>query len=322
MNQTLPRGTTLAEFRAARALPLEVWSPAIRDLATKHGLEARDIDRLSGGENPAFTLDDAWVIKFTPPDIGDDFAREVAALAALAHRPEVRCQRMLAQGTCDGWSYVISSRMRGVPLHRAWSQVPESEKLGLARDFGQVLRNLHHTPTPRSGVFGSWRAWVQEASHTWPTRWGVDRLPTPLRIDGPRFLAAAGFTTLEQDASTWRLLHGDLAPENAFAIQDAAGTWRVEGMIDFGNAGIGDPIFDYTAPTVLLQPGDARTIRAFLTGAGVSETTPLTALRPALMAYTLIHPMADLLDCLELIPDTVECTSWDAVAERFWPEAG
>jgi photosystem II stability/assembly factor-like uncharacterized protein len=37
------------------------------------------------------------------------------------------------------------------------------------------------------------------------------------------------------------------------------------------------------------------------------------------MALTLIHPMADLPDCLALLKTTDACTTWEAVAERFWP---
>jgi hygromycin-B 7''-O-kinase len=120
--------------------------------------------------------------------------------------------------------------------------------------------------------------------------------------------------------TAWRWLHGDLAQENALA-QQSGGGWRMTGLIDFGNAMIGDPLFDYTAPTVLLQPGDAVIVRRFLTGAGVPPTMPIASLRTRLMAYTLIHPMGDLRDCLDLIAGGTACATWEEAAVRFWPDS-
>lgn len=40
---------------------------------------------------------------------------------------------------------------------------------------------------------------------------------------------------------------------------------------------------------------------------------------PRLMALTLIHPMADLPECLALVKGAVECPTWEAVAKIFWP---
>jgi hygromycin-B 7''-O-kinase len=114
------------------------------------------------------------------------------------------------------------------------------------------------------------------------------------------------------------LLQGDLAPENVLVEPDLGG-WNISGLLDFGNAMIGDPLFDLTAPTVLLAPGQAEFVDRILAGCLGTDAPGTTALRPRLMALTLIHPMADLPECLALVKGTEACRSWDAVAERFWP---
>lgn len=38
------------------------------------------------------------------------------------------------------------------------------------------------------------------------------------------------------------------------------------------------------------------------------------------MAFTLIHQMADLPECLALVGGAAGCQTWAAVAEQFWPE--
>jgi hygromycin-B 7''-O-kinase len=319
----LPPVADLASFREERSKPLESWLPAIRTIGARHGLpvDCGQITRFTNGENPVFAHGESWVLKLVPPFASDALTREVALLESLRAQPDVWSPSVLAHGRLDGWRYLIETRLTGTPLHRIWPDLVRHEQETLAEKFGRLLRVLHEAPMDEAtpAAFPDWNRFVRDAATHWPTRWGIERVPEALRADGPRFLAAAGLLELDQPVTLWRRVHGDLAPENALAQQDG-GTWEMSGMIDFGNAMVGDPLFDYTAPTVLLQPGDAMIVRRFLTGAGGPSATPMSALRQRLMAYTMIHPMGDLRDCLELLPDGVACRTWDEVARRFWPD--
>jgi hypothetical protein len=56
-----------------------------------------------------------------------------------------------------------------------------------------------------------------------------------------------------------------------------------------------------------------------LAGYGGLDSPRAGVLRTRLMALTLIHPMADLPGCLALVNGAAECSTWEAVAEIFWP---
>jgi len=115
------------------------------------------------------------------------------------------------------------------------------------------------------------------------------------------------------------LLHGDLAPINLL-VRSGPDGWAISGMIDFGNAMRGDPWFDLTAASVLLQPGDRTMVHALLDGYAAGSSANLARLRPSLMVNTLIHPLGDIAACLNLVPGSSRCQTWDEVALRFWPE--
>ncbi|BET65666.1 hypothetical protein ASA1KI_05840 [Opitutales bacterium ASA1] len=294
----------------------------MRCIAAHHRLACDTVERLPGGDCPVFAAGNEWVMKFAPAHDAGALHREVAVQTTLAGSATPLRAAMLAHGTCEDWHYLVSSRLPGRPLHEVWPTLACSDRLVLAEEFGELLRTLHEIPPPTADVpdLPRWDVFVVRAVHEWPTRWGLERVPAALRADGPRFLEASGLESSAPPSANLRLLHGDLAPENVL-VHENAGRWRFSGMIDFGNAMIGDRRFDYTAPTVLLAPGDPTIVRAFLRGAGVADGRIDPALRRALMACTLVHPMADLHDCLALLPDTLACPTWDAVAERFWPDA-
>ena len=82
----------------------------------------------------------------------------------------------------------------------------------------------------------------------------------------------------------------------------------------------GDPWFDLTAASILLQPGDRTMVHALLDGYAAGSSANLAHLRPSLMVNTLIHPLGDIAACLDLVAESSRCQTWDEVALRFWPD--
>lgn len=322
MPPLLPPITDHDAFRRLHGAGVDFWRPALDEIARRHGFAAGAITRFPAGDNPVFACEGTVVIKLVPPLWSDVARREIAMLAILAPDAAVSAPQLIGHGTIDDWHYVASTLMPGEGLHVVWPRLTRGEQEQLARDCGAVLRALHALPANAipTGTFPDWNEWLRQAVTTWPTRWGLQRVPAPLRDDGARFLAAAGLGDPLQSPYTWCALHGDFAPINTLvAKQD--GAWRISGLIDFGNSGFGDPVFDYTAPTILLQPGDAGIVQRFF--AGLERTfspNAFPAVRRRLMAYTLLHPMGDLSDCLDLLPAARTCTTWDEVAALFWPD--
>ncbi len=316
MPRLLPPITDRADFRRARHQPIDGWRPALRALAARHGFPDEPAERFRSGWNPVFEVGGQFVVKLVPRLWAHVVQREAECLRFLAGQTSLPVARVAAEGTLEDWHYLVSSRLPGEQLDRVWPRLAPPDQARLAGDFGGLLRELHRIPVGRLRPGGiAWAQFFDHAVAAWTARPGLDRLPQLLRDDGPRFLASAA---AQRAAPPLVLLHGDLAPENALVEQDAAG-WRFSGILDFGNAMAGDPLLDLAAPTVLLAPGQAGIVDRILAGYGGPDAPRAAALRLRLMALTLIHPMADLPECLALVKGAEDCPAWAAVAEKFWP---
>ena len=312
----LPAIATRADFHRVRRQPIDAWLPALRTLVARHGLPEEPIELFASGQSPVFALGKQFVVKLVP-NLWARFAeREVECLRYLADNTTLPVSRVVAEGRMEDWSYLVSTRLPGRQLDHVWPRLNPEEKGNLARDLGGLIRDLHRIPAGGLRPGGIvWTEFCEKVVAAWSARRDVERLPAPLREDAPRFLAQKDFW----DAATpLVLLHGDLAPENTLVDHGTDG-WRISGVLDFGNAFVGDPLFDFTAPTVLLAPGRAEIVDRILAGYGGSAALEAHVLRRRLMALTLIHPLADLPDCLALLPGAEACQTWEAVAKRFWP---
>src|SRR5262245_27511994 len=93
--------------------PLPFWQPALREIATDHGLTSDVWRRAALGRNIVF-LNSATVIKLGPPHYWPgEMAREGAALQFVTGRLPVATPTLIATGTLDGWSYLVEERLPG-----------------------------------------------------------------------------------------------------------------------------------------------------------------------------------------------------------------
>jgi hygromycin-B 7''-O-kinase len=316
MSRLLPSTVTRADFFRVRNRPIDEWLPALRTLAARHGLPDGTVERFTTGENPVFGLGDRLVVKLVPNLWSHAVQREIECLRFLADRTTLPVARIVAEGRIEDWSYLVSTRLPGAPLDQVWSLLDPEERDKLAGELGRLLRELHSIPVDGFNPVGSgWAHFCKNSIATWAARRDADRIPALLRADAPRFLAQED---LRNPGAALVILHGDLAPENTLVEHGAHG-WEFSGILDFGNAMIGDPLFDLAAPTVLLAPGRAEIVGRILASYGGPAARDAGALRRRLMALTLIHPLADLPDCLASLKGAAGCLTWDAVAKRFWP---
>lgn len=313
---------TLLPFLASREayddLPfsdLRAWLPGLRAILGRHGLPVERIEAFADGENPVFEVQSRWVVKLVPFFAVAPARAEMETLGWLNSRTEVPVPKLEATGELEGWAYFVSTRLPGRPLSRCWSEMGPRDREAVTVELGTHLASLHAVPVGEFRPAGvQWPDWHVRRRQAWGRRRDVARLSPRLRDSFIDYLDAV---PLDRVPRRPVLLHGDLAPENAL-VDVSGGSWRVSGLFDFGNAVVGEASFDFTAPTVLLEPGDGAVVRRFLGAYGWGGET-MDTLRPRLMAYTLLHPMADLYDCLALLPGAHDAPSWEAVAERFWP---
>ena len=317
MSRLLPAISSSADFYRERSRGIADWQPALDEIARRHGLGGSAATRFADGESPVFALGDGFVVKLVPRLGGTLVRQEIDLLTFLAPYPHPPAPRLIGHGDIEDWKYLLMTRIDGITLQRAWPDVPPDERLRLAVEFGRLLASLHALPqTDLNPGAIDWSEFCQASFARWSARPSVARLSPALLADGSRYFETHGATV----ATAGRvLLHGDLAPVNLL-VRSGPDGWAISGMIDFGNAMRGDPWFDLTAASVLLQPGDRTMVHALLDGYAARSSANLAQLRPSLMVNTLIHPLGDIAACLDLVPGTSRCQTWDEVALRLWPD--
>jgi len=88
------------------------------------------------------------------------------------------------------------------------------------------------------------------------------------------------------------LLSADVTDEHVL-VGKRGGRWELTGYIDFGDAMLGPPYYDFVAPGCSITHASPRLRRAMLLGYGFSEGQLDERLSERLMAYTLVHRFID-----------------------------
>lgn len=180
-----------------------------------------------------------------------------------------------------GVAVLILSFLPGVP----------SDAPVIFGEAGRAIRHVHAQQLPgwgpliveadghrARGRFDSWREYVLDELS------GLPELVTAGIIDARLAVAARDCVAVEEVLG-YRgqgvLLHNDLKPTHLFALEDG-GQMRLAGIIDWGDAGVGDPLVDLAR----LSMSGPEALRAFSAGYGI-ELTP--TLHRTLARYRILH---------------------------------
>lgn len=297
---------------------LAIWRPLVEAVLRRHDLAGcwacLEIKpgRL-GGTHAVFTVNDELVVKLYAPFWPGDYRREVAVLRRLTERGRlagsVELPRLLATGTLDArvpgsggrdWPYAVTRYVPGVPLGEVWPGLgPDSRRL-IASQLGSALAELHRTgfdglqallpENDKSAVSSeaaarlTWHQFLterREGADERQRRWGA--LPDALVRDLDGFLEGLG----PLPRPRWRpaLLSCDVTADHVLVVEEA-GAWRVCGLIDFGDAMVGDPEYEFVAVYLSALRLDPAAFATLLAAYGHEADDGLAG---RIMAYALLH---------------------------------
>jgi len=290
--------------------------PILEQIRKKHELGNGTWVQYRHGQNPVFRLGETHILKLVPLAIADDLAKEKEALSQSFVDLNCEVPNLKFFDKLQGWQYLIESKVDGILLKNLEGNLETEEKLDIAFRVGQMIATLHGTSFSDhfKQAYG-FQTILDSKRERWKKQ-NEGKLKDSLILDFDQYLGIP----IEKKPRSFKpvFLHGDLAPENILVTKGDGG-WEVSGIIDFGNAMAGDPLFDFTAFGVLFGKGDPSVLSEMLKGYGWISSAENEQIRKRLMIYTILHPLADLKECLELIPETLEMSSWGEIEERFWP---
>lgn len=286
---TLPHFTDAESFRAFRSDPSQ-WLGVALDIARSHGLDISSPHVFATGTNLVVGLGEKLVLKIFPPQLAAQFVSERGSLAQLAGRLTLPIPEIVAEGTRDGWPYLVITRLAGTLGSEVWPSLAEDQKERVLRQIGETIASVQRAPLgPLAQIEPRWddfmRAQMQgcKARHT---RLGL----------APKFLA--GLDDLLRDAAELIpmnappvILIGEYIPEN-FLLACHGEQWSLKGLFDFGDVLAGWRDYDLLGPGAFMAAGRPGRVRSLLEGFGYAK--PDFALKRRLMALMLLHRASDL----------------------------
>lgn len=306
-----------------RIVDVAFWRPHIDVVATEHGLRFDAVSVGEPGTFPTFILDQSHVVKFfgVPFDGLRCWAveREVANILGDAN-VALSIPELLAAGVLSrdpDWNYTITTFQDGEPFAKVIDQLDASTRIQVARDLGAMVRSLHDVVVPNGTVFGDgrsqWGAFVERQQHGIEERhrrW--KSLPERLAAHVDGYVAdyrAPGEITLS-------LVHADLHAPHLFGEMTGEAGWEIHGVIDWGDAQVGDRFYELPALHLGLFHGDKAMLAAFLESYGWVDYRYDAFVRRA-MTMTLLHEFNVLSKAFAMV-DLGEMESLDQLANAIW----
>ena len=299
MTRLLPEVPDLAAYQKIYR-DAGAWLPALHEICRREGLDAGALEMAPPGSHVVFWAGSGRLIKLFCRLWPDDALAERLSLATLTACPDIPVPRMIAGGELEGWPYLVLEPASGTPLCEVWAEAPLDDRLGICRRLGEVLAALHAVPTDSLEPLASdWAAFLtrrRAAQRAEQLERGADAAWLP-EIDA--FLDAApppfepGFRPV--------LLNADVTDEHVL-LGRSDGHWRMSGLIDFGDAMVGDPLYEFVATTIITG-NDERLRRALFRGYGFTDEALDDALTQRLTVYAFLHQFTNLKWYLELAGD-------------------
>lgn len=305
-----------------RFVDLAFWQPYVELIADTHNLPAGEISMGEPGTFPTFILSRTHIVKFfgTPFDglrcwaVEWDVARLVKTVGLAIPIPDV-----IAAGTLSrdpDWHYLVAAFVPGDPFAVASLNLNAAAKREVAATFGRLLHPVHDLAIPTGSALGDgwddWSAFIERHRQGVAARhraWSV--LPKHLlgEIDG----YVAGYRIPE--AVRPSLVHADLHDHHLIGAS-TGDVWSIRGVIDWGDARLGDRFYELPALHLGLCHGDRAMLGAFLEAYGCADHRSDAFVRRA-MTMTLLHEF-NVLEKAGSIVDLDAIATLDDLADTLW----
>lgn len=145
---------------AEARLPPRMFAAALAVVAARHGLVFEAVSRARHGSSPVF-LSRRWAVKWVPPFWRREAEVEARCLSHIEGALALETPALEAFGALDGWTYLVTSRVEGVPLRSVFPTLTVRDQVGVAGACGALLARLHALPLAGLGDAGEgWAAYV------------------------------------------------------------------------------------------------------------------------------------------------------------------
>ena len=320
----------LATVDAYRQLFLDVtyWTPYVAAICARHEcIPCSSIRSGLPGTYPVFVVGERYVVKLFGElfNGGTRFPIERTMYELLATDPSIPAPSLLASGNLflDGegwpWPYLLMEMLPGTSFGAVEEQVAYEDKNALCRWLGPVMRRIHDLkPQDSSCLHLTWetferfmvkqRSDCRQRHRTWNT------LPEHLVAQIDEYILPN--TEMVDHNTSPHVLHCDLNADHVLGSFEGT-TWHPNGIIDFGDAMVGDRIYDLVALHMGLFHCDKHLLHTFLQAYGFDDGLQRNFVRRA-MTMTLLHEFNVLEEMFHAFPDVKNVATLAELADLIW----
>ena len=263
------------EAYGATLTDIHVWRPFVREVLVRHHLEPghRRMRMGTAGTFPAVLVDDAYVVKFFGPLFNgqESAAIERVMYRLLATDPTIPAPHLIGSGPLDPdddwrWEYIVSTQLPGESHGTVRERLSAENRHEVARFIADVTTSIHRLiPAPDADLALDWTRWdafIARQMRSCSERhraWGT--LPEHLIQQIGPYLAQAHGLLVHPDPPV--VMHCDLTADHILG-EWRGETWTPTGIIDFGDAKVGDRLYELVALHIECFDGDKDLLRVFL----------------------------------------------------------
>ncbi len=307
----------------------DFWEPYVAAAMEQVELPCKVMRSGNPGTCPTFIVDDAYVIKFYGRlfDGEKSFHTELYANRLLKRRRDFPVPALVAQGKLfEGdshwnWPYLIFDYLDGISIGEAWDDLSLMERQEVSSEIGHMIGALHSIALGENGFFDpNWDAFRNfletQQANLLDSMKNSGRLPIHLLKQLDAFFLPPD-QLIELDIKSY-LIHADLTRDHILGkVKD--GKWNTLGVIDFGDARVGNLFYELIALHLDLFQGEKQMLRVFLENYGFEMSSDKNFTKKA-MNMTLLHQFGEniLTDLFHRCPHYEQIATLDELAEEIW----
>lgn len=281
-------GAMYTDLELWRPAVVHVWKNAPQLVGQSEGIQSLRIEPVFPGTCAVFVVNKTAVVKFFPPFARKDFDRELHCLTHLpggvSHIPQ-----LIASGELQdrvAWPYLVIRFEPGAAWREVRAGLAKRQREIVAGQLGHAIGELHSQPVA-SGAHWPRRADRQELVSE-RTQASPDELAQytslPVTVIGEVRQLMRTYSWFAQEPC---LVHADLTEDHALLAEED-GQWRLSCVIDWADAEVATPAYDWVALWFSFCDRDASLLRAFLAGYSGSSSVDWLFVDD-LLAHTFVH---------------------------------
>jgi aminoglycoside phosphotransferase len=305
------------------------WQPYVATVMETVRLPCNDIRGGIPGTYPTFIVDDTYVVKFFGRLFDGEKSHHVELVASqlLKGQKNFPVPALLAQGQLFeddlhwSWPYLVFEYLDGINISEAWDNLPLEEKQAVSKEMGYRVRALHAISLEENTYFiptwENYRGFLKtQRSNLLAKKKNTGWLPSHLWKQLEDFLLPVD--QLVDPETGPHFIHADLTHDHLLG-KVKNGKWHTLGLIDFGDAMVGNLYYELIALHLDLFQGDRKLLGIFLKNYGYVEETPGSFSIRA-MNMTLLHQFGEdiITDLFYRNPYLKKLRTFEELAEEIW----